>query len=145
MRLIRRRTARRVSAPGTPLADEPHRRRSRHAGRAAGGRHGASAGSPEAQADMLEDKLSEWAAEIETQALPAEGAPWTHDGRDYSATFTRFSAEDSMGIDAIVVAVSTQTSGSVWSTEMRIQRLAFSSFAQFIDAGIPTCRSTTTR
>jgi hypothetical protein len=38
-----------------------------------------------------------------------------------------------MGIETVVVAVSTEQDGSRWSTKMQLKRLAFSSFAQFVD------------
>jgi hypothetical protein len=63
---------------------------------------------------------------------------WGHGGRTYTATVTRLPAADSMGIDQLHVAVTTAQDGSRWSTEMRMQRLSFSSFAQFVDRWDPT-------
>jgi hypothetical protein len=89
------------------------------------------------QRRMLEDKAAEWAASLGDGEL-APSTAWAHDGQDYRATFTRVPAKDSLGLEHVVVAVSTERQGSRWSTEMRLQRLAFSSFAQLIDRWDPS-------
>ena len=80
---------------------------------------------------MLDDKLAEWSTPADVRT--GEQLFWEHEGRTYSAKFTRDAAGDSMGMDRMMVEVSTERDGSRWSTEMRMQRLAFSSFAQFVD------------
>ena len=80
---------------------------------------------------MLDDKLAEWSSDADV--VTREQLFWEHDGRTYSAKFTRDAAGDSMGMDHMMVEVSTERDGRRWSTEMRMQRLAFSSFAQFVD------------
>jgi hypothetical protein len=86
---------------------------------------------PRDQRRMLDRKVSEWSTSLDELSEPE--IAWTHGGQDYTATVTRMAAEDSMGIEQVVVAVSTEQDGSRWSTEMRFKRLAFSSFAQFVD------------
>jgi hypothetical protein len=84
-----------------------------------------------AQRRMLDRKILEWSARLDE--LSDGEIAWTHEGQEYAATVTRSAAEDSMGIEQVVVAVSTEQDGSRWSTQMRFKRLAFSSFAQFVD------------
>jgi len=65
--------------------------------------------------------------------IAADDLVWEHDGRQYAASVTRVNAEDSMGIENVLVSVTTEHEGSRWATKMRMKRLAFSSFAQFVD------------
>ncbi len=85
--------------------------------------------------EMLDELLDEWSSDAD--AITAEPLSWEHEGRVYSAKLTRDAAEDSMGMDNIMVEVTTERDGRRWSTEMRMQRLAFSSFAQFVDRWDP--------
>ena len=84
---------------------------------------------------MFDDKLAEWSSDAE--AMIAEQLSWEHEGRTYSARITRDAADDNMGMDQMIVEVSTERDGRRWSTQMRMQRLAFSSFAQFVDRWDP--------
>ena len=85
--------------------------------------------------EMLDELLAEWSSDAD--AITADQLSWEHEGRTYSAKLTRDAAEDSMGMDNIMVEVTTERDGRRWSTEMRMQRLAFSSFAQFVDRWDP--------
>lgn len=87
------------------------------------------------QRRMLDRKVEAWTKRFDELAPTVS---WAHDGQTYTATFTRLPAADSMGIEQVLVAVSTAQDGSRWSTEMRMQRLSFSSFAQFVDRWDPT-------
>ncbi len=84
---------------------------------------------------MLDDKLAEWSSDVD--AVFAEPLSWEHEGRTYSARITRDAADDNMGMDQMIVEVTTERDGRRWSTQMRMQRLAFSSFAQFVDRWDP--------
>ena len=88
-----------------------------------------------AEHEMLDELLDEWSSDAD--AITADQLSWEHEGRTYSAKLTRDDAEDSMGMDNIMVEVTTERDGRRWSTEMRMQRLAFSSFAQFVDRWDP--------
>ncbi len=80
---------------------------------------------------MFDEKLTEWSSDAD--AVTGEQLFWEHEGRTYSAEFTHDAAGDNMGMDHMMVEVSTERDGRRWSTQMRMQRLAFSSFAQFVD------------
>jgi len=85
----------------------------------------------DAQREMLDAKLEEWTTDLDSVA--GEELVWEADGQTYSATFTRVASSDSMGIEHVLVSVSTEQDGSRWATKMRMKQLAFSSFAQFVD------------
>ena len=89
---------------------------------------------------MLQAKAEDWASEAVELAADAAQVSWSQDGRDYVASFALHPAEDSMGIDTIMVAVQTDRDGERFATELRMQRLAFSSFAQFVDRWDPSVR-----
>ena len=84
---------------------------------------------------MLDERLAEWSSDADV--VTGEQLSWEHEGRTYSATITRNAAADNMGMDHMMVEVSTERDGRRWSTQMRTQRLAFSSFAQFVDRWDP--------
>jgi hypothetical protein len=85
---------------------------------------------PAPQQDMLAARFTAWTGRASAQAEPTV---WKHDGREYTAVFRPLPAEDSMGIDRLIVEISTEDSGRRVATELTMQRLAFSSFAQFVD------------
>ena len=84
---------------------------------------------------MLDERLAEWSSDADV--VTGEQLSWEHEGRTYSAKITRNAAADNMGMDNMLVEVSTERDGRRWSTQMRMQRLAFSSFAQFVDRWDP--------
>jgi hypothetical protein len=93
----------------------------------------------------LEAQIEEWAASKDaTDIRPAElssparhSTEWQHKGRRYVATFDELPAEDSMHLDRVVMSVSTEQNGQRLSTKLELKRLAFSSFAQFVDRWDP--------
>jgi hypothetical protein len=96
-----------------------------------------TASIPPSQRSMLDRKIAKWADDFDEIPAAEPGLAWVHDDQQYSATLTRLPSSDSMGIEQVVVAVSTERDGSRWSTELRLKRLPFSSFAQFVDRWDP--------
>lgn len=92
---------------------------------------------PERERRMLDRKLEQWSTRFDELAEDRE-LTWQHDDRSYSATFTRETDDDGMGIEHVVVAITTEQDGNRWATAMRMKRMAFSSFAQFVDRWDPT-------
>jgi outer membrane biosynthesis protein TonB len=91
---------------------------------------------PERERRMLSSRF----AAVNERALSkytTESVVWSDAGREYTAKFQPQPAEDSMGIDRLIVEVSTDENGSRWSTQLTMKRLAFSSFAQLIDRWDP--------
>jgi hypothetical protein len=91
----------------------------------------------ESQQRMLEDRLRSWAERFESRP-PESGTEWQHEGQSYTASFTRLPARDDMGLEEVIVQISTDQDGRLLSTEMRMRRMAFSHFAQFIDRWDPS-------
>jgi hypothetical protein len=88
---------------------------------------------------MLSTKFASWTERFSPdQSEPA--AVWEHDGRKYAAVFRQISAEDSMSMEHLQVEISTEENGNRVSTELRMKRMAFSHFAQFIDRWDPQVR-----
>ena len=103
---------------------------------ALGGAAAAALPIPERERRMLSSRF----AAVTDRALAkhaSESVVWSDAGREYTATFRPQPAENSMGIDRIVVDVSTDENGSRLSTQLTMKRLAFSSFAQLIDRWDP--------
>jgi hypothetical protein len=76
--------------------------------------------------------LASWTGEI-TPQKPDPTVTWRDAGRQYTAVLRRQPAADAMGMERLVVAVTTERDGKSLATELTMTRLAFSSFAQFID------------
>jgi hypothetical protein len=104
----------------------------------------ASAPSPDAQTEritvaapqqaMLAERFADWTGRTGEAAEPTV---WKHSGREYTAVFRPLPADDSMGIDRLIVEISTEHGGRRVATEVTMKRLAFSSFAQFVDRWDP--------
>jgi len=94
---------------------------------------------PHSERGMLQERIEEWtrAEDIEELTSAESSLTWEHDGQKYVATFTRLPAENGMDIDRAIVAISTEKDGTRLSTEMRMKRLAFSHYGQFVDRWDP--------
>jgi hypothetical protein len=62
---------------------------------------------------------------------------WRDDGQDYTAKLKRVPATDAMGMEQLLIELTTERDGERLMTELRMKRLAFSNFAQFIDRWDP--------
>jgi hypothetical protein len=96
-------------------------------------------GKPLANAErqMLTKRLASWTGAI----APNEPEPkltWREDGRQYTAVLRRQPATDAMGMDHLTVEVTTERDGNRMLTELRMTRVAFSNFAQFVDRWDPS-------
>ena len=81
---------------------------------------------------MLERKISHFAKQLESGEI-AQSASWQHKGQTYVANFTRIPAADEMEMDKIEVEVVTEQDGHKLTKKMRMKKLAFSNFAQFVN------------
>jgi hypothetical protein len=91
---------------------------------------------PERERGMLAKRFSAWTGSLSVEQ-PEHSVAWKDAGQEYTAVFRRVPADGAMGMEHIVVEVSTEQNGTKMSTEMRMARLAFSSFAQFVDRWDP--------
>ena len=58
---------------------------------------------------------------------------WQQDGQHYTARFSELPADNDMALDRVLVEVSTEIDGERLTTQMRMKRLAFSHYAQFVN------------
>ncbi len=86
---------------------------------------------------MFDEKIKEWSEELHEIPDFASGVTWQHDGREYLATFTQLPAADEMGIQRVIVEISTDSGGKRMSSTVIMKRLAFSNFAQFVNRWDP--------
>jgi len=86
------------------------------------------------QRARLERRFAAWTGSLDELERTVK---WKDAGQQYSAVLRRVPADGAMGMDHLVVEVSTEQNGRKMSTEMRMARLAFSSFAQFVDRWSP--------
>ena len=91
-------------------------------------------GKPVANAErqMLTRRLASWTGHI-TADEPEPTLTWREDGRHYTAVLRPQPATDAMGMDHLTVEVTTERDGNRMLTELRMTRVAFSNFAQFVD------------
>ena len=92
---------------------------------------------PEAEQRMLENRLQRLARNFDRAAQMESPQSWEHDGVVYSAEVTQLPIEGDMGIERVAIKVSTEVDGDRFSTELSMMRMAFSSFAHFIDRWDP--------
>ncbi len=92
---------------------------------------------PEAEQRMLENRLERLARNFDRAAQVESSQSWEHDGLVYTAEVTQLPVEGDMGIERVAIRVSTEVDGDRFSTELRMMRMAFSSFAHFIDRWDP--------
>ena len=90
------------------------------------------------QQKMLNKKFKKWAENFYRMKQSQPLIAWEYGGQDYTAMFRHLPAQDNMSVGHVIVEVNTEEHGNRLSTEMRMKRLAFSNFAQFVDRWDPT-------
>jgi outer membrane biosynthesis protein TonB len=81
-------------------------------------------------------RLSSWTGHLGAEA-PGTTLAWRDAGQDYTAVLKHVPAADAMGMEQLLVELTTQRDGQRLMTELRMNRIAFSNFAQFIDRWDP--------
>lgn len=89
------------------------------------------------QQRMLDRKVEIWGATFHRMDPTEPTVTWKHRGQSYTATFEQVLAADDRSIDELLIQISTEADGETLSTELRMKKLAFSNFAQFIDEWDP--------
>jgi hypothetical protein len=84
----------------------------------------------------VERRLASWTGRFSAEA-PGETLEWRDGGREYTAVLTPLPAADAMGMEQLLVELTTQRDGQRLVTELRMNRIAFSNFAQFVDRWDP--------
>jgi hypothetical protein len=88
------------------------------------------------QQQMLSKRLASWTGRF-TPGEPTPTMAWRDNGQEFTATFRPVPAASAMHMEQLAVEVTTERDGVRLLTEMRLTRMAFSSFAQFVDRWDP--------
>lgn len=88
--------------------------------------------SPQQQS-MLARKIEDWAQSYHHAEAPDEEVAWTYKGQRYTARFTSLPGGDDTELDRVIVRVTTGSSEGLLATTIRMKRLAFSNYAQFVN------------
>jgi len=89
------------------------------------------------QEKMLNRELREWTEELHDMPEKEADVSWKHDGQEYRARVSKLPADEESGIQRMLVEVSTVEDGKRFSTKLQVKRLAFSSFALFVNRWDP--------
>jgi hypothetical protein len=81
-------------------------------------------------------RLSSWTGQFSADE-PTSTLEWRDDGQEYTAVLKPLPASDAMGMEQLLVELTTERDGRRLATELRMNRIAFSNFAQFIDRWDP--------
>jgi hypothetical protein len=81
-------------------------------------------------------RLSSWTGRFSADE-PTSTLVWRDDGQEYTAVLKPVPASDAMGMEQLLVELTTERDGRRLATELRMNRIAFSNFAQFIDRWDP--------
>jgi len=81
-------------------------------------------------------RLASWTGRFES-GEPEPTMHWREDGQEYTAVLRQMPADDVMGMQRLAVEVTTERDGQRLQTELRMTRLAFSNFAQFVNSWDP--------
>ena len=81
-------------------------------------------------------RLSSWTGQLGA-GEPTKTLAWRDAGQDYTAVLKHVPATDAMGMEQLLVELTTQRDGQRLVAELRMNRMAFSNFAQFIDRWDP--------
>jgi hypothetical protein len=100
-----------ITAPGTPIPAKQH--------------------------SMLSKRFAAWTGTLDAEH-DERSIAWKDAGQEYTAVLRKVPADGAMGMEHLVVEISTEQNGTRMSTEMRMARLAFSNFAQFVDHWDPS-------
>jgi hypothetical protein len=88
------------------------------------------------EAETVRRKLSSWTGSISAQD-PQPMLTWHEDGQEYTAVLKKLPAGDAMGMEQLAVELTTERDGERLVTELRMTRLAFSNFGQFVNRWDP--------
>ena len=89
------------------------------------------------QQQMLDRKIRKWTRSAD-RLTKTDAMQWEHQGQAYVATLRQLGTADDQAIEHVIVEISTESGGRTLTTEMRMRRLAFSNYAQFVNRWDPT-------
>jgi len=84
------------------------------------------------QQTQLEEKLTSWAQKLKEDTIIPESLNWEMQGQSYVVNIKQVPANNEMAMDELRVEVLTEKDGKQLTATMRMKKLAFSNFAQFV-------------
>ncbi len=84
----------------------------------------------------VRSRLSSWTGRFSPDEA-ASTLSWRDDGQQYTAVLRQVPSADAMGMQQLAIELTTERDGERLVTELRMNRVAFSNFAQFIDRWDP--------
>ena len=83
--------------------------------------------------EMITRKATQWSSNISEYSEPRETQKWQQGDYQYNATFEKRTAENDMDTDEVLIEIATNRDGKKLTTSLRLKKMAFSNFAQFIN------------
>ena len=84
------------------------------------------------EVEMLNKKIERWSSTVSKKLELKEPLLWEENGNQYAASFRKLPAETDMDTDEVVVEIATDRDGKKLTTSLRLKKMAFSNFAQFV-------------
>ena len=81
---------------------------------------------------MLNKKIERWSSSISKNIALQEPLVWEANGHQYKANFTEIPAKTDMDNDQVLIEIATDRDGKKLTTSLRLKKMAFSNFAQFV-------------
>ena len=88
---------------------------------------------PEAEATLVASKLDDWLDGLDMEAATVAETTFVEDGQQYRALLRHDAASADTTLDRVLVEVSKESGYEALSTTVEYRRLAFSSYAQFVN------------
>lgn len=82
--------------------------------------------------EMITKKINRWSAKTTKAFTQQSPLTWKKNGHQYTAIIEKIPAQTDMQMDHIFVEVSTDRDGKKLSTTLRLKKMAFSNFTQFV-------------
>ena len=86
----------------------------------------------ESEQRMLDQKIRHWAETLNELEDVSQTVSWQELGQTYVASFSRVPASGEMDTDEVIVEVATEKDGERLTTQLRMKKMAFSNFGQFV-------------
>lgn len=84
------------------------------------------------QQKLLERKLTSWAKKLSKDVIAPESLNWEIRGQSYAVNLKQQPADNEMEMDELLAEVITEHDGQQLTIKIRMKKLAFSNFAQFV-------------
>lgn len=83
--------------------------------------------------EMFDNKVAQWSSNILDHLESTESQIWQQGDYQYNATFEKQVAKNDMDTDEVLIEIATNRDGKKLTTSLRLKKMAFSNFAQFVN------------